>query len=303
MNVATILAVNESLNPSNAVYYLWASAALIVLAFLKFFQGDPLRWLGHITYLSGALGTGKTSFVALVASILRRKKLKFYSTFALEGATPFDLSEDAWPQEPNVYFFLDELLALESQDFLDFGMLTDGLAFARQNSQKVILLSQSHLPQWGKIAGTIGIYCVTKGISLGKFGRLNVMRWSGEPFKRTHGFRSPGAIRSFIYIPPSVFRSYNSRLIFGYTCNRDLSPIAREEFEPRRIRRAARRLLRKKRADLMAKAEAARIQSEEALTFANAAHESTPALVAGGGAAHVEPPVRKPRVHRVKRAV
>lgn len=282
--------------------YLWGSFVLVLAFFLKVFQGDPMRWLGHITYISGALGTGKTSFVALVASILRRRKIKFYSTFALEGATPFDLSEDEWPQEADIFIFLDELLALEEQDFIDFGQLSDGLAFARQKGQKVILLSQSHRPQWGKLSGTIGVYCVTKGITLGPFGRLNFMRWASEPFTRMHGFRAPGALRSFIWIPASVFRSYNSKLIFGYTCLPDLSPIPRHELEPRRIRRAARRLLRKERARLMAKEEAARIQQYEAQLAANAAHETT-AASAVGGAAHVEPLPRKPRVHRVKRAV
>lgn len=263
--------------------YLWGSVVLVVVALWHALQGDPLRWLGHITYISGALGTGKTSFVALVASVLRRKKVKFYSTFALEGATPFDLSEDEWPQESGIYIFLDELLALEEQDFIDFGQLSDGLAFARQKGQKVVLLSQAHRPGWGKISGTIGVYCVTKGISVGRLGRLNFMRWSAEPFTRMHGFRSPGALRSFTWIPGRVFRDYDSRKIFGYTCLKDLSPIPREELEPRRIRRAARRLIRKERARKLAQEEARRLQSLS--LEAGAAH--VPATRSGAGAAHV----------------
>ncbi|GAA5535198.1 hypothetical protein Dalu01_03622 [Deinococcus aluminii] len=263
-------------------YYLWGSLLLVVFALWQFLQGDPLKWLGHITYISGALGTGKTSFVALVASILRRKKIKFYATFALEGCIPFDLSEDDWPQEAGIYIFLDELLALEEQDFIDFGQLSDGLAFARQKGQKVVLLSQAHRPGWGKITGTIGVFCVTKGINIPGLGRLNFMRWAAEPFTRMHGFRAPGAVRSFIWIPKRIFGDYNSKQIFGYTCLKDLSPIPREELEPRRIRRAARRLLRKERARQMARDEARRIQFQDLEAAGHREAQAGPLARTGG---------------------
>lgn len=235
--------------------YFFILAAVFWLVAVLF--GSPSRILDHVTYVSGTLGTGKTSYAALVARECRRKGIKYYSTFDLKGATPYDLDADEWPDEAQITIILDELLLLEANKFVDWGKFSDGLALARQKEQRVIILSQAHRPGWGKVSGTIGTYAIVRGWSFGKLGRLIQMRRSSEPFTRMFGYKAPGILRSWHWIPGSVFSEYRSKLIFGYTCDKDLNKFSREDMEVRRIERDARRVAAKELARQVA-AESAR---------------------------------------------
>lgn len=227
---------------------IWIAASVVL--FIVFILagavlGSPSRILDHVTYISGTLGTGKTSYAALVARECRKRGISYYSTFALEGAVPYDLDADEWPEEAGITIILDELLLLEANKFIDWGKFADGLALARQKEQRVIILSQAHRPGWGKVSGTIGTYCIVRGWSFGKLGRLIQMRRSSEPFTRIMGYKAPGTLRTWHWIPGSVFAEYRSKLIFGYTCDIDLQKFDREEMELRRVARDARRAARK----------------------------------------------------------
>lgn len=228
--------------------WIVASFLLAIIVFVASqLAGAPSRILDHVTYLSGTLGTGKTSYVALVAAELRRREIPYLATFALKGAIPFDLDLDEWPEEEGIVIFLDELLLLEANDFIDWGKFSDGLALARQKGQQVVILSQAHRPGWGKVTGTIGTYCIIRGFSFGKLGRLVQIRRSSEPFTRINGYKAPGIVRTWHWIPGSIFATYNSKLIYGYTCDKELNKFSRDDMAERRFERVERRTAAKRR--------------------------------------------------------
>lgn len=290
--------MNEFIHSIPSSAYLTGCVLLVLAAILKFYFGNPFKWLGHTLYLSGTLGAGKTSYAAYVARHYRKKGKRIYSTFALEGAVPFDISVDPWPQEPNTVLILDEMLALKKQKFYDEGTLADGLAFARQKSQLVIILSQTHLSDLGDLDGTIQVFAVTKGISLGRLGRINIMKFSSEKFRRTHGFKSPGAVVSFVFIPFSVYGDYNSKKIYGYTANKDLTDIPREDMPRLRIEREARAMVRKETSKRLAK-EAAEVYKASLPPEGPAAPQPAPARSAGPAGGRREAQGRaRPHWHR-----
>jgi hypothetical protein len=244
---------------------IWILAALVLggVLFLAInIAGSPSRLLDHVTYISGTLGTGKTSYAALVARECRAKNIDYYSTFVLDGAFPLDLDLDEWPETPQITIILDELLLLEANKFIDWGKFADGLALARQKEQRVIILSQAHRPGWGKVSGTIGTYGIVRGWSLGMIGRLIQMRRSSEPFSRIAGYRAPGTVRSWHWIPASVFKDYNSKMIFGYTCDKNQKKFTRVDMENRRIERDARRESKKALTRSLAQAAASAARRE-----------------------------------------
>lgn len=237
--------------------YLWGCLVLIIMAVLRFMFGNPFSSLQHTIYLSGTLGAGKTSYAALAVRHYRQRGYKVYSTFALEGAIPFDMSLDSWPKGNKIVVILDEMLRLKKQKFYDVGTLADGLTMARQWGQVVIVLSQSHLADLGDLEGTFQVFATTKKlIPLGPdsmFGNINIMRFSSNKFRRFSKLKADGMITKFVYISPRVWRDYDSKLIFGLTCNKDLSLIPESEIPERRIEREARWRLRKLRSEALAK--------------------------------------------------
>lgn len=230
---------------------LWLFYAILLFCLLYVvsqLSSSPSRVLDHVTYLSGTLGTGKTSFASLIAAECRKNGTDYYSTFCLNGAIPLDLDTDPWPSESGIFIILDELLLLEANSFIDWGKFSDGLALARQKGQRVLILSQAHRPGWGKLTGTIGVFCIIRGWSLGRLGRIVQIRRSSEPFTRLYGFKAPNQHRSWHWIPSRVFDDYDSKLIFGYTCNSELTKFSDDDMQQRRIERDARRLYKKNQA-------------------------------------------------------
>lgn len=221
--------------------FWFLASMMLCLAFfiLKMFTTSPAKVLDHVTYLSGTLGTGKSGFGSLCARIFVKQKMDVYCTFALLGTIPFDLFYDPWPTDSNIAIILDEMLLLEANDFIDWGKFSDGLALARQKGQIVIILSQAHRPGWGKLSGTIGTYAIVRGMSFGNLFRIVRIQRSSEPFVRMNGFKSKGVLSSFHIIPGSCFRSYNSKMIFGYTCDKQLKKFSEDDMTANRIERAA----------------------------------------------------------------
>lgn len=241
-------------------WYLIGSALLVLMAIFKAMFGNPYRHIQHTIYLSGTLGAGKTSYAAMVARHYRKKGYKVYSTFALEGAIPFDMSIDSWPKGSKVVVILDEMLRLKKQKFYDVGTLADGLTMARQWGQIVIVLSQSHLSDLGDLEGTFQVFAITKkALPLGPFGNINFMRFSSNKFRRFSKLKAEGSLFSAVYIPPSIWKDYDSKKIFGLTCHKDLTDIPEDQIAELRIRREARFRLRRKMADQLARDEAARM--------------------------------------------
>lgn len=202
-------------------YAPWAFGIFLLFWLWDATRPNPLRLIAHVNYISGTLGTGKTSFVALCARHLRKKKIRFYSTFQLEGAIPFNMDTDDWPDDEGVWIFIDELLALESKGFIDKEKLADGCAFARQNEQYLIFLSQNHRPDFPRpIWGTIQRWFIVSSINAFG-GKISMLRRSDNPFIRRQSFKGENVKRFFFFIPGSIFKSYNSKVIYGYTYNSD----------------------------------------------------------------------------------
>ena len=193
----------------------------------------------HVHYIHATLGKGKTALAAHYAAELQRQEPKIdrwlrkllkkppkaqcpiYSTFVLDGARPLNLREARWPQEAGALIIIDEILLLESNDLLPAQWFSRGCTLARQLQQQVILISQaSRLPRkLDKYKGTVGLWLIVDGISLPS-GRIVVVTRSGEPFvRRARGHRSHGSQRYIMWIPASVFKRYDSRRIYGYTCD------------------------------------------------------------------------------------
>lgn len=220
---------------------------LVVFALRMWVNPDPRRVMDdHVMYIHATLGMGKTALAAHWArrvlhpyswfdrllSLATRRPLKpvplVYSTFDLAGCTPLDLRAGGWPSERGAKIVIDEILLLESNDLLPVEWFSRGCTLARQLGQQVVLISQaSRLPnRLRKFQGTVGTWYTMKGVSVGKLGRLVICKRATEPFvRRTKGFRADGQKTSLIWVPGAVFRSYNSRKIYGYTVDTDGSWI------------------------------------------------------------------------------
>lgn len=208
---------------------------------------DPTKIRGHTIFMSGTLGAGKTSFAALYASSLIKRGYTVYSSFHLEGAIPFDISSDFWPKGEKVIVILDEMLRLKFNKFYDLAMLSDGLTMARQYDQCVLWLSQSHLPDIGGLDSTFQIHINThKIVSLGKWGNINRIRVSSNKFRFNHRISSYGMITFFVFIPSSIWKLYDSKKIFGFTCDKQLRDYTEEEIKRNRIVREAKEKMKKK---------------------------------------------------------
>lgn len=225
----------------------WLLGACLLVALVMVVRAwlnpDPRRLFNdHVHFISATLGMGKTALAAhWVAAVLRppsafvlfllrtmRKVPKplpvVYSTFVLTGATPLDLTSGKWPTTRGAKIVIDEYLLLESNDLIPMEWLSKGLTLARQLGQQVAVISQSsRLPsRHKKFQGTIGLYMTMKGVSFGKLGRLVIVKRAQEPFiRRPKGFKADGQKTSFVWVPGSVFASYTSRMIFGYTVDLD----------------------------------------------------------------------------------
>lgn len=241
-------------------WFLYGSGLLIIAFVVNVMFGNPFRHVQHTVYLSGTLGAGKTSYSAILARHYIKKGYKVYSTFALNGAIPFDMSNDSWPKGNRVVIILDEMLRAKKEKFYDAGTLASGLTMARQEGQIVIWLSQSHLSDLKDLDGTFQVFATTKkAIPLGKFGNINFMRFSSDKFRRTTKLKAEGSMFVAVFIPGSIWQDYNSRLIYGLTCDKQLNKYTEEQIESNRIQREAKFRLRKKKADELARREMARI--------------------------------------------
>lgn len=209
-------------------------------------NGDPLPLLDNVTYISGTLGTGKTGLGASIAERFLKKYRKGYSTFELKGVEKFDLFEDEWPEEENIFIIIDELLIMQGNGMIDEGKFLDGCALARQKNQRLILISQHHRPDFGRANATIGVYILMSGISFPPFGRLCWIKYSSSPFTRIMGFKGVGTKRKLLWIPGRVFKSYNSRHIWGYTISKEGEKFSRAEMAERRMAREAELRARKR---------------------------------------------------------
>lgn len=304
--------MNQILPHVDASYYLWGCGLLLLFVAINTLFASPFKFVQHTLYLSGTLGAGKTSYAAYLAEYLQKRKgYEVYSTFALEGAIPFDLSRDPWPRGPKKLIILDEMLWLQMVKFFTEAQIAAGLTMARQHDQIVLILRQSHLTDMSSLDGPVQIFVTTKKLMVTPFGNINIMRFSSNKFRRTTTLKAEGSVMKLVFIPRRVYKLYVSKWIFGLTCDKEMRLFSEEEMKLNEIRRAARFKLERKLADQLAKEEANRmLQSGDypelaRAGWANAAHVTTDAP-ADGGAAHVEPPAppaRKPRVHRVKRAV
>lgn len=219
----------------------WAMIFVVFLWVITIVNPHPSKiFTDHVHYIHATLGKGKTALAAHYAAELQResrldkwlrkllkkppKKLRsIYSTFVLDGTQPLNLKEARWPDEAGALIIIDEILLLESNDLLPAQWFSRGCTLARQLQQQVILISQaSRLPRkLDKYKGTIGLWMIVDGISFPS-GRLVFVTRSGEPFvRRARGHKSHGSQRFIMWIPSSVFGSYNSRRIYGYTCDND----------------------------------------------------------------------------------
>lgn len=207
-------------------YYYIPGTLIILLAVLSAMTAHPVKMLSWVNYLSGTLGTGKTSFVALISTYLYERGIPYYATFELFGAIPFDLSTDDWPEDEGCWIFIDETLLMKSVDFLPDDKMGVGCTLARQNNQHLVLIGQGHRPSFNKkYWGTIGLWLHVSGFTWFRAGRVIQMRRSEDPFNRTRGFRNHSMKRSFHFIPAAVFSLYNSRRIFGLTVDKEGNKI------------------------------------------------------------------------------
>lgn len=273
--------------------YQWSLFVVLVSMALKlWFNPDPRKIVGdHVVYIHATLGMGKTALAAhwvhrvlnpynplhRLLSALYRRPLRpvpvVFATFELRGARPLSLGAP-WPSERGAKIVIDEILLLESNDLLRIEWFSRGCTLARQLGQQVVLISQASRlpPKLRKFHGTIGLFVTMKGVSFGSLGRIIFTKRAAEPFvRRSKGFKADGQKTAAVWIPGSVFTTYNSRKIYGYTVDEAGQWIDRE-----------------------AETNAAGVNNQGAAY----APEAKPTA-----AAHEPLKLKPKRVHRVKRAV
>lgn len=181
----------------------------------------------HVHFIHAPLGHGKTSVVMQFINDTfddpKMSEWKVLTTFHAEGTIPFDLRLGVWPSVENAIIVIDEYLLLESNNMIPLEILSLGATLARQLKQKIIIISQhSRLAtRHAKFQGTIGAFFVIRSAKLPfKQGRIAMMKKSGEPFRRgSKGYKASGQKTFLKWIKAETFTSYESRKIYGYTCN------------------------------------------------------------------------------------
>lgn len=229
-----------------SMWSFWVFIAVMFVTIRGLLNPDPKSIISdHVVYIHATLGMGKTALAAhWVRSVLARSWVDgllarvlcrplpplpvVYSTFELVGAEPLDLRSGVWPSTRGAKIVIDELLLLESNDLVPLPWFSRGCTLARQLGQQVCIISQaSRLPnRLRKFQGTVGLWVTMKGVSFGRRGRLVIVKRATEPFvRRTKGFKADGQKTSVVWIPGVVFAGYNSRKIYGYTVDLDGSYI------------------------------------------------------------------------------
>lgn len=210
----------------------WIGYLIGVVGLLPWFMGFINRssaniFDSHVHFIHAPLGNGKTSVVMqYVNDTFADPKMadwKILTTFYAEGTIPFDLRLGVWPSVENAIIVIDEYLLLESNDMIPLEILSLGATLARQLGQKIIIISQhSRLAtRHQKFQGTIGAFFIIRSMKLPfKLGRMAMMKKSGEPFRRaSKGYKASGQRTFLKWIKADTFSSYQSRKIYGYTCD------------------------------------------------------------------------------------